>query len=62
MVKQFSEVYLICVCMAQITDGAMNNKPVFHLNSGSSTYYFVKGILHPIILNTTSLITVMLCC
>ena len=51
--KQFGGVYLLCVRMAQRTDGAMNNKPIFRLNSGSSTYYYVKGLLNPIILNTT---------
>ena len=59
--KQFDGVYLFCVRIAQRTDGSMKNKPIFHLNSGSSTYYCVKGILHTIILNNTSLITVMLC-
>ena len=52
MVKQFGGVYLIFVRIAQITDYIMKNKPVFNLNSGSSTYYCVKGILHTIILNT----------
>ena len=53
---------MLCVCIAQRTDGVMKNKPVFHINSGSSTYYCVKGVLHPIILNTNLLITVTLCC
>ena len=60
MMKQFFAVYLLWVCMAQKIDGVMKNKLVFHLNSGSSTYYCVKGILHTIILYTTSLITVTL--
>ena len=29
MMKQFGAVYLLCVHMAQRTDGVMNNKPVF---------------------------------
>ena len=45
MVKQFGRVNLLCVPIAQITDGVMKNKPFFHLNSGSSTYYCVKDIL-----------------
>ena len=53
MVKLICEVNLWCVPIAQITDGAMKNKPIFRLNSGSSTYYSVKGLLNPIILNTT---------
>ena len=60
MVKQFGGLYLLFVCMAQRTDGVLNNKPVFHLNYVSFTYYCVKGVLHPIILNTNSLITVTL--
>ena len=56
--KQFGAVYMLCVCMAQRTDSVMKKKPVFHLNYGSSTYYCVKGILHPIIINTNSIITV----
>ena len=59
MIKQCGAVYLLCVRMARRNDGVMNNKP-FYLNCVSSTYYFVKGILYPIILNTTSLITVTL--
>ena len=61
MLKQFGEINLLCVTITYRTDGLMKNKPVFHLNNESYTYYFVKGILHLIILNTTSLITVMLC-
>ena len=62
MVKQFGGVYMLCVRMEQRTDDVIKNKPFFHLNYGSSTYYCIKGILHPIIFNTTSLITVTLCC
>ena len=62
MVKKIGRVYLLCVRMSHRTDVVMKNKPVFHLNSGSYTYYCVKGIIHPIILNTTSLITITLCC
>ena len=51
---------MLCVCIAQRTDGVMKNKPVFHINSGSSTYYCVKGVLHHTILNNNSLITVTL--
>ena len=58
--EQFGAVYLLCVCMAQRTDSLMNNKPFFHLDWVSSTYYRVKGILHHIILNTTLFITIML--
>ena len=58
--KQFDAVYLLCVGLAQITDSVMKNKHVFRLSYGSSTYYCVKGILNPIIPNTTSLITVTL--
>ena len=62
MMKQFGGLYLLCVNRAQIIDGVMKNKPVFHLNYGSYTYYCVKGVLHPVIINTNSLITVALCC
>ena len=61
MVKQFGGVNMLCVPIAQRTDGAMKNKPIFNLNDGIYTYYCVKGILHNIILNTTSPITVTLC-
>ena len=57
MMKQFGAVYMLCARMAQITDGLMKNKLVFHLNYASSTYYYLKVILHPIIIKTTSLIT-----
>ena len=60
--KTFGGVYLLCVPISHRTDGVINNKSVFHLNSGNSTYYCVKGVLHPIILDNTSLITVTLCC
>ena len=56
--KKYGAVYLLCVCMAQRTYGVMKNKPVFHLNSGSSTFNCVKGILYPVIPNTNSLIVV----
>ena len=52
MVKQFGGVYLIFFRIAQRTDDIMKNEHVFHLNSGSSKYYCVKGILHTNILNT----------
>ena len=29
MMKKIGAVYLLCVSMAQRTDGVMNNKPVF---------------------------------
>ena len=58
--EKFGASYRLCVCMEQWTDGVMKNKPVFCLNYGSFTFYCVKGILHPIILNTNSLITAML--
>ena len=61
MVKQFGGVYMLFVRIAQRTDGVMKNKPVFRLNYGSSTYFCVKSILHPIIFNNTSLITFTLC-
>ena len=48
--------------MAQRAGGVIKNKPVFHINSGSSTYYCVQSILYSIILHTNSLITVTLCC
>ena len=60
MVKQFGGLYLLCVCTAQRTYGVMKNKPVFHLNYGSYTYYCAKGVLHPVIINTNSLISVTL--
>ena len=58
--KQFGAVYLLCVPMAHRTDGVMKNKTVFRINPGGSTYYCVKRILHPNIINTTSIITVTL--
>ena len=27
--KQFGAVYMLCVCMSQVNDGVMKNKPVF---------------------------------
>ena len=62
MVKKFGGVYLFCVNITERNDYATKNKPVFHINSVSSTYYCVKGILHPIIINNTSLITATLFC
>ena len=62
MVKQFGGLNLFCVPIAKRTDSVRNNKPFFHINSGSSTCYSVKGILHSTIINTNSLITVMLRC
>ena len=62
MVKQFNGLCLLCVPIAQRTNYAMKNKPVFYLNYGNCTYCCVRGVLHPIILNTNSLITVKLCC
>ena len=61
MVKTFDGVNMLYVPIAQRTDGVMKNRPFFCINSVSSTYHCVDGISHPIILNTTSLITVTLC-
>ena len=58
----FGGVNMLCVPIAQITDGVMKNKPFLNLSSRISTWYCVKVILHHIILNTTSLITVMIYC
>ena len=60
MMKQIGALYLLCVHMAQRNDGVMNNKPVFYINYGSSAYYCAEGLLHTIILNTNSLISVTL--
>ena len=62
MVKLIGGVNLLYIPIAHRTDGEMNNKSVFSYKYGSSIQYFVKGIPHNIILNTTSLITVTLCC
>ena len=60
--KRFGGLNLLYVIISKRTDVVMKNKLFFNRNFGISVYYCDKGIIHPIILNTTSLITVKLCC